>query len=143
MPCTGIAVQFRSEPLKLDRFGFEFSASLPFGWEERKTITASRFSEAQNAFTLKQGADGIPVAENCRRAAISQATYSTGRSAGDSGAPMAWKAPGMTWPSAMPMTMHKATHRVRSRSKVDIGASILLRALGGAFERTDLLDPLR
>lgn len=35
----------------------------------------SKFSDAQKAFILKQGAEGIPVAEICRRAGISQATY--------------------------------------------------------------------
>ena len=35
----------------------------------------SKCSDAQKAFILKQGADGIPVAEICRRAGISQATY--------------------------------------------------------------------
>lgn len=35
----------------------------------------SKFSDAQKAFILKQGVDGIPVAEICRRAGISQATY--------------------------------------------------------------------
>lgn len=35
----------------------------------------SNFSDAQKAFILKQGADRIPVAEICRRAGISQATY--------------------------------------------------------------------
>ena len=35
----------------------------------------SKFSDAQKAFILKRGADGIPVAEICRRAGISQATY--------------------------------------------------------------------
>jgi putative transposase len=44
-------------------------------WEERKTMKDSKFSDAQKAFILKQGADGIPVAEICRRAGISQATY--------------------------------------------------------------------
>jgi putative transposase len=38
-------------------------------------MKASKFSEAQKAFILKQGADGVPVAEICRRAGISQATY--------------------------------------------------------------------
>lgn len=38
-------------------------------------MKASRFSDAQNAFILKQGADGMPVADICRRAGISQATY--------------------------------------------------------------------
>ncbi len=38
-------------------------------------MKASKFSDAQKAFILKQGADGFPVAEICRRAGISQATY--------------------------------------------------------------------
>lgn len=38
-------------------------------------MKASRFSDAQKAFILKQGADGVPVADICRRAWISQATY--------------------------------------------------------------------
>ena len=38
-------------------------------------MKASRFSDAQKAFILKQGEDGMPVAEICRKAGISQATY--------------------------------------------------------------------
>ena len=38
-------------------------------------MKASKFSDAQKAFILKQGADGVPVAEICRRAGISEATY--------------------------------------------------------------------
>lgn len=38
-------------------------------------MKASRFSEAQKAFILKQGEEGTPVAEICRKAGISQATY--------------------------------------------------------------------
>ena len=38
-------------------------------------MKASRFSEAQKAFVLKQGADGVAVAEICREVGISQATY--------------------------------------------------------------------
>ena len=38
-------------------------------------MRSSKFSDAQKAFILKQGADGVPVAEICRRAGISQATY--------------------------------------------------------------------
>jgi putative transposase len=38
-------------------------------------MKASQFSDAQKAFILKQGADGIPVADICRKAGISQATY--------------------------------------------------------------------
>ena len=38
-------------------------------------MKASRFSDAQKAFILKQGNDGVAVAEICRKAGISQATY--------------------------------------------------------------------
>jgi putative transposase len=38
-------------------------------------MKASQFSDAQKAFILRQGADGIRVADICRKAGISQATY--------------------------------------------------------------------
>jgi putative transposase len=38
-------------------------------------MKASRFSEAQKAFILKQGSNGMPVADICRKADISPATY--------------------------------------------------------------------
>jgi putative transposase len=38
-------------------------------------MKASRFSDAQKAFILRQGADGMPVADVCRKSGISQATY--------------------------------------------------------------------
>lgn len=38
-------------------------------------MKASNFSDAQQAFILKQGDDGVPMAEICRKAGISQATY--------------------------------------------------------------------
>ena len=38
-------------------------------------MKASKFTDAQKAFISKQGADGHPVAEICRKAGISQATY--------------------------------------------------------------------
>ena len=38
-------------------------------------MNASGFLDAQKAFILKQGADGVPVADICRKAEISQATY--------------------------------------------------------------------
>jgi putative transposase len=37
-------------------------------------MKASQLSDAQKAFILKQGQDGVPVAEICRKAGISQAT---------------------------------------------------------------------
>lgn len=38
-------------------------------------MKASKFSDAQKAFIIKQGEDGAPVAEIWRKAGISQATY--------------------------------------------------------------------
>ena len=38
-------------------------------------MKASNFSDAQKAFIIKQGDEGTPVAEICRKAGISQATY--------------------------------------------------------------------
>lgn len=38
-------------------------------------MKASKFSDAQKAFTIKQGEEGTPVSEICRKAGISQATY--------------------------------------------------------------------
>lgn len=39
------------------------------------TMKASKFTDAQKAFIVKQGEEGTPVAEICRKAGISQATY--------------------------------------------------------------------
>lgn len=38
-------------------------------------MKASKFTESQKAFILQQGHDGMAVAEICRKAGISQATY--------------------------------------------------------------------
>ncbi len=38
-------------------------------------MKASRFSDAQKAFILKQGEGGVPVSQVCREAGIAQATY--------------------------------------------------------------------
>lgn len=38
-------------------------------------MKASKFSDAQKAFIIKQGEERTPVGEICRRAGISQATY--------------------------------------------------------------------
>lgn len=38
-------------------------------------MKASKFSDGQTAFIIKQGEEGTPVAEICRKAGISQATY--------------------------------------------------------------------
>lgn len=52
------------------------------GWEKERSdesieVFASRSfgSDAQKAFILKQGDEGLPVAEICRKAGIRQATY--------------------------------------------------------------------
>lgn len=38
-------------------------------------MKASKFSDAQKAFIIKQGEDGTAVAEICRKAGISPAAY--------------------------------------------------------------------
>ena len=38
-------------------------------------MKASKFTDAQKAFILKQGANGHPVADICRKAGVSEATY--------------------------------------------------------------------
>ncbi|WP_018699907.1 IS3 family transposase [Amorphus coralli] len=38
-------------------------------------MKTSKFTEAQKAFILKQGEEGTPVAQVCRKAGLSQATY--------------------------------------------------------------------
>lgn len=38
-------------------------------------MKASKFTDAQKAFIIKQGEEGTPIAEVCRKAGISQATY--------------------------------------------------------------------
>lgn len=38
-------------------------------------MKASKFTDAQKAYIIRQGEEGTPVAEICRKAGISQATY--------------------------------------------------------------------
>ena len=38
-------------------------------------MKASKFTDAQKALIIRQGEEGTPVAEICRKAGISQATY--------------------------------------------------------------------
>lgn len=38
-------------------------------------MKASKLTDAQKAFIIKQGEEGTPVAELCRKGGISQATY--------------------------------------------------------------------
>ena len=38
-------------------------------------MKASKFTDAQKAFILKQAEEGLPVGEVCRKAGISQATF--------------------------------------------------------------------
>ena len=54
---------------------WSFPFLFPLDWEERNATKASEFSEAQKAFILKPGADGVPVADICPRSDICQATY--------------------------------------------------------------------
>ena len=38
-------------------------------------MKASKFTDAQKGFIIKQGAEGMPVSEICRKAGICQASY--------------------------------------------------------------------
>lgn len=57
--------------------GLEFSPTNP-GWKKRTTMRASRFSDAQKAFILKQRHGGVAVTEICRKVGSERGTYSTG-----------------------------------------------------------------
>lgn len=59
--------------MKLGHLELEFSAYGSCGDDEESSRKASKFSEAQIAFVLKQAADGTPVGEVCRKAGISDA----------------------------------------------------------------------
>jgi putative transposase len=50
-----------------------------FSWlgEDRNRMKASKFTDAQKAFIIKQGEERTLVAEICRKAGISPATYFT------------------------------------------------------------------
>jgi putative transposase len=72
---TDVLPTFRSASRKYPRIGLEFSAPTSRLEKERRTMKASKFTDAQKAFIIKQGEDGTPVAEVCRKAGISQATY--------------------------------------------------------------------
>lgn len=52
----------------------EFSALISWLKEEAEAMKASHFSDAQKAFLLKQGDEGVPVAEIRSKAGISQKT---------------------------------------------------------------------
>jgi putative transposase len=59
----------------LDHLRLEYSTLDFLGWARRFGIKASKFTAAQKAFVIKQGEEGTPVAEICRKAGVSQATY--------------------------------------------------------------------
>src|SRR3546814_19735579 len=64
-----------SDVCSSDLSRLEFSAVDILGWARRFGVKASKFTDAQKAFVIKQGEEGTPVAEVCRKAGISQATY--------------------------------------------------------------------
>jgi putative transposase len=59
----------------LDHLELEFFAVIFLGWTRRFGMKATKFTDAQKAFVVKQGEEATPVAEICRKAGISQATY--------------------------------------------------------------------
>ena len=42
-------------------------------------MKASKFTDAQKEFIIRQGEDGTPVADICRKAGVSQQPTATGR----------------------------------------------------------------
>jgi transposase-like protein len=54
---------------------FQFSGMSDSGRRTRKDMKRTKFTEAQIAFILRQGEEGTPVGEVCRKAGISEATY--------------------------------------------------------------------
>jgi transposase-like protein len=70
-----ISVQIALPPGNWTVRNWSFSANLPWLGEELRTMKASKFTEAQKAFILKQGEEGTSVAEICRKAGIGQSTY--------------------------------------------------------------------
>src|SRR3546814_967563 len=64
-----------SDVCSSDLSRLECSAVDILGWARRFGVKASKFTDAQKAFVIKQGEEGTPVAEVCRKAGISQATY--------------------------------------------------------------------
>ena len=69
---------------------------------------------------------------------ISQISTATGRlTSATVASPMAWKTPGMSWPSTMPATMQSATHSVRKRSKVPMAGAAGVAPAGSAAIRHD------
>ncbi len=63
------------DPSKQDRLRLEFSATIPWLGEERKRNEGIEVSDAQKAFIIKPGENGTAVAEICRKAGTSAATY--------------------------------------------------------------------
>ncbi len=57
--------------LNLDHLELEFFAVIFLGWTRRFGMKASKFTDAQKAFVVKQGEEGTPVAEIGRKAEIS------------------------------------------------------------------------
>ena len=53
----------------------EFSATFSSLGKELNRMKASKFSDEQKVFIIKQDDEGTPFAEICRKAAISPATY--------------------------------------------------------------------
>ena len=54
--------------------GYSFPRENPWLGEERKRMKASKFTDTQKPFIIKQTEEGTPVAEVCCKAGISQAT---------------------------------------------------------------------
>lgn len=84
-------------------------------WEERGdepkvgAANASKFTDAQKAFVIKRGEEGVPVPEVCRKAENSQPTY------------FAWKKYAYLMPSEMrrPKQLEEENSRLKRIYRLD------------------------
>ncbi|WP_448145935.1 transposase [Labrys miyagiensis] len=62
-------------PLNRTVFGWNFPTVIPDG-EKESSIKASKFSEAQIVFVLRQAEKGTTIGEVCRKASVSRSSRS-------------------------------------------------------------------
>lgn len=61
--------------LRMGHLRVAFRAKYILGWAGRFGVMASKITDAQKAFVIKQSEEGTPVVEVCRKALVSEATY--------------------------------------------------------------------
>src|SRR3546814_4422381 len=123
---------------------------------ERRAMKASKPTDAQKGIIIKQDEDGAPVAEICRKAGISQATYSNWKrevrrsdAVGDTApAPGAWSPERLAAPNRLRRQVVLAFKRMKSlvglkdlRAKDPGFARVWLNTARLAADDLTALDP--